>query len=719
MTISPPTRVLHVVHLLPQDTTLEELDRIAALLHAERTTFTYSADAAHAIAHNGLDDSIVVVWGGERWNDDIFAWLHVRGVATQARNMDGSAVPGHVSQPSANRITPEKIQHTIHLLPQDTTQPELKQVTRSLHPNRTAFTHSADVAHALMFAGNPDSNVVVWSGERWPGDIYAWLKARGIVNITSNRFDDLAGSKFIFTHWPTDHVLITQKFNVNAQFYDPPLTGHEGMDIQAPLNSNVYAVASGEVYKVRRAEEEHPYGNAIYIRHGDGYRTAYGHLKEVFVDTANNKSVVGGQLIGKADATGNVRPKGDPAQASHLHLTLYHDGATARIESPQPFDIIDPTPYLQPLLDGWRPPVGEEVRGWLFAAGLELSGLAGRVLVDFGNLRAQPGADQQNLGRVVQGTVVRITGPIVNGYYPVAVAEDVVKREKVNLQIGIHNDDGAEWMRSKGIGGWAVQLVELGAQSQPVDATRFEQAGIKMLVRLNYHYSPKGNIPRDNHPDYEPFITACVQTMLNSKGVWGFIFGNETNNPNEFPDGEPVTPERYARLYNRVWDQVPVNVRMGVQAVDPYFGPGSDSRDYWVRVLNNIRGADFLTVHPKTQNSDPDNVDSEEKFNDDPLRWQYLHLRSYEPLLDAVPDRFRNLPVIASEVNPQRHNDNTTLGWQTDRGAEWVRRAVAHFNAYNERASLRIAGVVFYRFSVDDWTIKDKPAILDAIRAAA
>jgi hypothetical protein len=158
---------------------------------------------------------------------------------------------------------------------------------------------------------------------------------------------------------------------------------------------------------------------------------------------------------------------------------------------------------------------------------------------------------------------------------------------------------------------------------------------------------------------------------------------------------------------------------MGVQAIDPYFGPDSDSRDYWQRILNNIDGTDFLTVHPKTQDSDPENVDSLKKFTDDPLRWQYLHLSSYQPLLDVVPERFRNLPVIATEVNPQRHNNMKTLGWQKEKGAEWVKRAVKHFNTYNETAVMPVSGIIFYRFSVDDWRIDDKPDILNAIKSEA
>jgi hypothetical protein len=718
--MTTPAKIKHTIHSFPQDTTLEELERVTTLLHPQRSAFTYSADAAHAIVHAGTPESVVVVWDGERWGADdiIFTWLHQRGLRTEARRFDGTPVPDHDGDPTAPPQTPARINHTIHLLPQDTTLPELRQVTTHLHPTRSAFTYSADAAHALMFAGTPQSTVVVWSGERWaPGDIFAWLKERDI-KFTVERFENLAGSQFIFTHWPTEHREITQAYNVpNPVFYPPPLTGHEGVDLEAPLNSKIFAGAPGTVYLTRDADENHPYGNAVYIRHKDGYRSAYAHLQERLVDIGDE--VQGGQLIGIANSTGNVFPGDDPVQASHLHLTLYHDGATARGETEQPFDIIDPTPYLQHLLDGWESPQEPLAHGWANARSLELRGHLARVLTSFIILRSSPGPNQPRLGRIPGGTILLVTGPKNAGTFPVAVSEKNLNRAAVQLLVGIHNQDGAQWMLDNGVSGCALFTVALGGNGTKIDATRFEAAGIKVLVRLNYGYHPQGTIPSDDDPQYEPFISACVYTMLNSSGVWGFILGNETNNPAEYPQGEAITPERYATLYNRIWDQVPTHIPMGVQAVDPYFGPGSDNRDYWLRILNNIYGADFLTVHPKTQDSNPENVDSPVKFSDHPLLWQFLHLRAYQPLLDVVPDRFKHLPVFATEVNPQRHNDNRTLGWQEDQGPEWVRRAVSHFNTYNDTAVMPIQGVIFYRYSQDDWRLHNKAAILEAIKQAA
>jgi hypothetical protein len=115
------------------------------------------------------------------------------------------------------------------------------------------------------------------------------------------------------------------------------MPGHEGIDLRAPTNTNVYAGAAGEVYEVYTDPIHHAYGIHIRIRHDDGYKTVYAHLARPLVRKGDR--VEAGQLIGRADSTGN-------SSAAHLHLSLKRDGATARKETTYPKDIIDPTPFL-------------------------------------------------------------------------------------------------------------------------------------------------------------------------------------------------------------------------------------------------------------------------------------------------------------------------------------------------------------------------------------
>jgi hypothetical protein len=131
---------------------------------------------------------------------------------------------------------------------------------------------------------------------------------------------------------------VTQPFGVNPAVYRRyGMPGHEGVDFRALTNTNVYAGADGEVYEVYTDPKNHAYGIHIRIQHDDGYKTVYGHLARALV--RKGEPVHAGQVIGRADSTGN-------SSASHLHLSLKRDGATARQETNYPKDIIDPTPFL-------------------------------------------------------------------------------------------------------------------------------------------------------------------------------------------------------------------------------------------------------------------------------------------------------------------------------------------------------------------------------------
>lgn len=140
-----------------------------------------------------------------------------------------------------------------------------------------------------------------------------------------------------YLSWPTDYKVVTQGFGLHPEWYNKyGLPGHEGVDIQAPMNSNVYACAPGKVSQVIYSET-HAYGNHIRIQHEKGFQTIYAHLQSIAVTPLQD--VKRKELIGQADSTGN-------STGSHLHLTLKNLGATARGETVFPNDIINPEPFL-------------------------------------------------------------------------------------------------------------------------------------------------------------------------------------------------------------------------------------------------------------------------------------------------------------------------------------------------------------------------------------
>jgi hypothetical protein len=140
--------------------------------------------------------------------------------------------------------------------------------------------------------------------------------------------------------WPVDKHIINQPFGANPDFYAPfGLPGHEGVDLYAPFDANVYSAADGQVYRVENPPN-HPYGLHIRIKHVAGhqvYRTIYAHLAKAYV--SSGQWVKAGELIALADNSGN-------SFGSHLHLTLKIDGEQT---TGYPPGIVDPLPYLQAI----------------------------------------------------------------------------------------------------------------------------------------------------------------------------------------------------------------------------------------------------------------------------------------------------------------------------------------------------------------------------------
>lgn len=98
---------------------------------------------------------------------------------------------------------------------------------------------------------------------------------------------------------------------------------HEGQDIDAAYGTPVQVAAAG---KVIIAGWQRGYGNVVYVDHGNGLSTRYGHLSEI--DVTVGETVAQGQRIGLVGSTGR-------STGPHLHYEV-------RINN-QP---VDPKRYL-------------------------------------------------------------------------------------------------------------------------------------------------------------------------------------------------------------------------------------------------------------------------------------------------------------------------------------------------------------------------------------
>ncbi len=97
---------------------------------------------------------------------------------------------------------------------------------------------------------------------------------------------------------------------------------HRGVDISAPIGTPVVAAAEGVVvYAGWQAEM----GRSIYLDHGHGFATLYGHLKNIMVKPG--EKVKKGQIIGTVGMTGN-------STGPHLHYEVHIQGVPV---NPQPY----------------------------------------------------------------------------------------------------------------------------------------------------------------------------------------------------------------------------------------------------------------------------------------------------------------------------------------------------------------------------------------------
>lgn len=89
---------------------------------------------------------------------------------------------------------------------------------------------------------------------------------------------------------------------------------HKGTDFRAPRGTSVYAAGGGVVTFAGRMGG---YGNVVFIDHGNGVITRYGHLRRI--GTKREAQVVAGAQIGEVGATGR-------ATGPHLHFEVRLDG---------------------------------------------------------------------------------------------------------------------------------------------------------------------------------------------------------------------------------------------------------------------------------------------------------------------------------------------------------------------------------------------------------
>lgn len=90
---------------------------------------------------------------------------------------------------------------------------------------------------------------------------------------------------------------------------------HPGMDIRAPLGSEIYSIAPGKVSLV--ALGKYGYGHYVEVIHGDGKMSLYAHMGKIYVEEGDE--VTTATTLGQVGMTGRTT-------GPHLHLEITDQG---------------------------------------------------------------------------------------------------------------------------------------------------------------------------------------------------------------------------------------------------------------------------------------------------------------------------------------------------------------------------------------------------------
>lgn len=114
--------------------------------------------------------------------------------------------------------------------------------------------------------------------------------------------------------WPVSSGYISSGFGGRSRPNRRALSYHQGVDIGVSVGTSVHASSGGTVVQ---AGWMGGYGNVVFIQHGNGIQTRYGHLSRILVSVG--QTVKQGDVIARSGNTGN-------STGPHLHFEIRVNG---------------------------------------------------------------------------------------------------------------------------------------------------------------------------------------------------------------------------------------------------------------------------------------------------------------------------------------------------------------------------------------------------------
>jgi murein DD-endopeptidase MepM/ murein hydrolase activator NlpD len=135
---------------------------------------------------------------------------------------------------------------------------------------------------------------------------------RKVIDAALNNYRDIdVGSLSLPAPVPGKR---SPSFGFRRFFNDQPRSPHSGMDIAAPLGTEIRAPVGGVVTATGHYFFN---GNTVIVDHGQGFVTMYCHLERI--DVGTDETVESGHTLGIVGATGRVT-------GAHLHFGTYLNG---------------------------------------------------------------------------------------------------------------------------------------------------------------------------------------------------------------------------------------------------------------------------------------------------------------------------------------------------------------------------------------------------------
>lgn len=294
---------------------------------------------------------------------------------------------------------------------------------------------------------------------------------------------------------------------------------------------------------------------------------------------------------------------------------------------------------------------------------------------------------------------------------------------------GLHDRGGEHYMAWAGRKGWVVISERLGARPDDWSSASYADLaddGFGVIVRLNHGYGHEGTLPVSG--TYRAFAARCGNFVERSSGCHIWVIANEMNMVWERPGGpehgEVITPRMYAEAFRlcrqeihrrsgHAQDQVVIGAvaPWNVQTVYPD-NPSGDWILYFQHVLELLDGElDGIALHTYARDADPAAITSEARMGA-PFEHRRAMFRTYIDFMEAIPERFRHLPVYITETDQNQP-------WRDD-NVGWVQAAYAEIDRWNSEPSRqKIRCLALYRWQrYDQWHIQGKPGVIDDLRQA-